>query len=193
MSAPPSTDLLWARLLGHVAGRDAAPLQRAYGLARQAHAGQWRDGNVEPYLVHPLRVALLLAEELGSGDPVILSSALLHDVLEDSALRQEEVERLCGTEVASLVQQLTKPPATAAEKGARDAAYYAGLAGGAPGARLVKCADRVDNLRSMAALGQPQRLLRYREETRRYILPLADHPRLRALLQELCGTPERPQ
>lgn len=186
---PPSTDLYWARLLGCVEGRDAPLLQRAYHLAWRAHRGQVRDGGQIPYLTHPLRVALLLARELERTDPALLSIALLHDVLEDSEVQEAEIAHACGAEVVAAVRLLTKPPVGEGGKAGRDATYFAAIAQAPLVVRLVKCADRVDNLRSLRELNQPARLARTIAQSRRYLLPIAATtvPALHQTLFELCG------
>lgn len=179
--------LLWPRLLGLLEGYQARPVQRAYHLAVCAHGGQVRDGSDEPYIRHPLSVALILAEEMGKVETFLLCAALLHDVIEDSNIPIQEIQHACGTQVMQAVALLTKPlPEESKEQ--RDAAYYERLAEGPTLAQLVKCADRLDNLRSMQALGDEARLLRYIEETRRYILPIAAQadPYLYESLAALC-------
>ncbi len=179
--------LLWARLVGRLNCHQARPVQRAYHLAVRAHDGQFRDGSGQPYIIHPLQVALILAEEMGHTDSCVLCVALLHDVIEDSDIPLAEVQRACGAQVTEAVRLLTKPLPTES-KATRDEQYYQRLAAASPIARTVKCADRLDNLRSMRYLDDGERLLRYVEETRRYILPLAERadPFLYHALTELC-------
>ncbi len=180
--------LLWARLLACLDRRDAPPIERAYHLALLSHDGQVRDGTRVPYITHPLRVALILAEEMARCEAHLICAALLHDVLEESDVTPEEIERACGTFVVEAVRLLTKHPAGDEQKAARDEAYYARIASGSSLAQLVKCADRLDNLRSMRDLNDLERLARYVDETRHYILPLAaaTAPYLYHALLEQC-------
>lgn len=77
----------------------------AYQFAAEAHQGQWRNSG-EPYIQHPLRVAYLLAElEL---DAVSIAAGLLHDVVEDTPVTLEEIEKRFGPEVSLLVDGVTK-------------------------------------------------------------------------------------
>lgn len=179
--------LLWPRLLGCLEGHQARSVQRAYHLAVCAHGGQFRDGSTEPYIIHPLRVALILAEEMGKVETFLLCAALLHDVIEDSDIPIEEIQRACGPQVMQAVELLTKPMPTEG-KTKRNEQYYQRLAEGSTLAQLVKCADRLDNLRSMRELNDEARLMRYIDETRRYILPIAAQadPYLYRSLSELC-------
>jgi Guanosine polyphosphate pyrophosphohydrolases/synthetases len=66
---------------------DIIKITRAFGIATKAHTGQFRNGNkVEPYINHPLRVALILIEELNIHDVDLICAALLHDVLEKNGI-----------------------------------------------------------------------------------------------------------
>jgi GTP pyrophosphokinase len=79
-------------------------LQRAYVFAAKVHEGQQRLSG-EPYLIHPLEVAGILAEM--RLDPAAVIAGLLHDTLEDSLTTAGELRRLFGDEVAILVEGLT--------------------------------------------------------------------------------------
>lgn len=82
-----------------------ALISKAYQFALRAHAGQKRISG-EPYIIHPLGVAYILADlEL---DLITIIAALLHDVLEDTPYQYEEIEEEFGEEVASLVDGVTK-------------------------------------------------------------------------------------
>ena len=84
---------------------DLSMIEKAWLLAREAHNGQKRRSG-EPYIIHPLCVAIILAElEL---DKETIVSGLLHDVLEDTILTKEEVAREFSREVAEIVDGVTK-------------------------------------------------------------------------------------
>ena len=85
--------------------RSLDALQRAIEVARVSHAGQLRKSG-EPYFFHPLRVAHLAARYWMDFASVI--AAILHDVVEDTPVTLDEVERQFGAEVARLVNGLTK-------------------------------------------------------------------------------------
>ena len=80
-------------------------LDKAYALAEQAHTGQMRRSG-EPYICHPLHVALLLVE-LGM-DTESLAAALMHDVVEDTQVRLDQISAGFGPDVARLVDGVTK-------------------------------------------------------------------------------------
>ena len=100
-----SFDLLVREVRARNSKIDLKDLQRAYAFAEESHRGQKRLSG-EDFIEHPVAVATILAD-LGM-DPITLQAALLHDVVEDTHLAVEDVEREFGSEVASLVDGLTK-------------------------------------------------------------------------------------
>src|SRR5262250_1926097 len=78
---------------------DTAMIEAAFELARDAHREQVRRSG-EPYITHPLGVALILAD-LGLDD-VTLSAALLHDAVEDTSVTKDDIERELGPDVATI-------------------------------------------------------------------------------------------
>ncbi len=79
---------------------------RAYQMAKKAHAGTRRKSG-EPYIFHPLAVALIAVKEVGLG-PTAVICALLHDVVEDTDITVEELRVLFGDRVANIVDGVTK-------------------------------------------------------------------------------------
>ena len=89
-----------------VSPEDMARIKDAYELANDAHRNQFRKSG-DPYIIHPIAVARILAEELELGaNPVI--AALLHDVVEDTDHTIEEIKERYGEDVAFLVDVVTK-------------------------------------------------------------------------------------
>jgi GTP diphosphokinase / guanosine-3',5'-bis(diphosphate) 3'-diphosphatase len=84
---------------------DAKWLEEVYTFAKSAHGGQTRASG-ETYISHPLEVAAILADL--EMDPASIAASLLHDVVEDTTIPLEEVERRFGVEIAGLVDGLTK-------------------------------------------------------------------------------------
>lgn len=79
---------------------------RAFSIAKKAHDGTRRKSG-EPYIFHPLAVAMIAVEEVGLG-PIAVEAALLHDVVEDTDITLEELRSVFGDRVASIVDGVTK-------------------------------------------------------------------------------------
>ena len=84
---------------------DLSDIERAYKVAKKAHEGQFRKSG-EPYIIHPLCVAIILAELELDKESII--AGLLHDVVEDTGMTSEDVAKEFGDEVALLVDGVTK-------------------------------------------------------------------------------------
>jgi (p)ppGpp synthase/HD superfamily hydrolase len=148
-------------------------LDRAYDLAAKCHDGQLRDEGT-PYILHPLRVALILRAELGIEDIGLISAALLHDVLEDSAITKAEVEAAVGERVARMVDVMTKRPlANYASQDERSLHYHSTILHSPREVKLIKLADRLDNVRGLHLSPYEDKKLRYLEWTRDKLLPMA--------------------
>ena len=79
---------------------------KAFDFANAAHNGVRRRSG-EPYILHPISVAKIVVQEIGLGYKSIVS-ALLHDIVEDTEYTTEDIERIFGAKIASLVDGLTK-------------------------------------------------------------------------------------
>ncbi|MEG0108905.1 MAG: HD domain-containing protein, partial [Lachnospiraceae bacterium] len=96
---------LIARIRKYHPSADISMIEKAYHIAKNAHEGQFRKSG-EYYIIHPLWVGIILAElEL---DKETIVAGMLHDVVEDTILTEEEVEKEFGSEVALLVDGVTK-------------------------------------------------------------------------------------
>ena len=148
-------------------------VERAYRIAERAHRGQARDEG-SPYIEHPLRVALIVADELKRPEPDLICAALLHDVVEDTPVTLAEVQEACGDTVAHFVELLTKAKvADPDEKRLATRRYLHRIAADSPEMLLLKLADRLDNLRSVAVLPDPDKRRKYLLETYWQYLPIA--------------------
>lgn len=119
----------------------------AFKLAAHHHRGQERKGG-DVYLSHPVRVARLL-EEAGLKDETV-AAGFLHDVLEDTGCEKEEMERSVGGRVTSIVLEVTEKDKTVPWK-KRKAGYLAALKIASKDALNVACADKIDNIESLAS------------------------------------------
>jgi GTP diphosphokinase / guanosine-3',5'-bis(diphosphate) 3'-diphosphatase len=104
-SSPLSLNELLSQLPDHYTHADRELIQRAYRLAEKAHAGQKRASG-EPYVYHCLAVAAILADYSMPAD--IIAAGLLHDTIEDTKVKYEDLRRDFGEAVANLVQGVTK-------------------------------------------------------------------------------------
>jgi GTP pyrophosphokinase len=152
---------------------DTTLIEQAFELARGAHAEQVRRSG-EPYITHPLGVALILAD-LGLDD-VTIAAALLHDAVEDTSVTLEQIERELGSEVASIVDGVTKLDRLQFDsKEAQQAATLRKmLVAMAKDIRvlLIKLADRLHNMRTIASLPEFKQR-RIAQETLDIYAPLA--------------------
>jgi guanosine-3',5'-bis(diphosphate) 3'-pyrophosphohydrolase len=162
-----------------------ALISRAYAEAANAHAGQLRNSG-EPYIEHPLSVAMIVAE-LGLDD-VTIAAALLHDAVEDTALSIEELRSSFGNEVATIVDGVTKLERVRFDsKEAQQAATMRKmLVAMAKDMRvlLIKLADRLHNMRTIAAMPTFKQQ-RAAQETLDIYAPLAHRLGMQHLKQEL--------
>lgn len=128
---------------------NAPLLFRALDFAARRHAGQRRkDAAQTPYINHCLDVATILASEAGVEDGELLMAAVLHDTVEDVGVRPDELEALFGLRVREWVEEVTDDKAL--DKARRKALQVEHAAGASHGACLIKFADKIANLRSLA-------------------------------------------
>lgn len=182
-----------ALILAALAPEDAERLSDAFQFAAAAHHGQQRDEGT-PFIEHPVRVASILWRELGQRDVELLIAALNHDVVEDSEHVDEElIASRFGQRIAGIVLDVTKQKAPSESKAARDRAYLDRLPDLPLESRLLKLADRIDNLRSVPLAADREKAERYLEVTRDSFVPLAlaTDPTATRLLQEACDEVER--
>lgn len=133
-------------------------LRKAYVFSAHAHRNQIRSSG-EPYLVHPLNVAMILAEM--KLDETSIAVGLLHDVLEDTGTTRDELGKLFGDEVARLVDGVTKIGRYAfTSKEAQQAETFRKMLLAMTGdvrVILVKLADRLHNMRTLEHLPEGKR------------------------------------
>ena len=152
---------------------DTELLRRAYVFSAYEHKGQVRRSG-EPYLVHPLEVADILADL--RLDVVALVAGLLHDIVEDTPNTIEKIRELFGEEVAHVVEGVTKLSSLQlASNEARQAeSFRKMLLAMVDDVRviLVKLADRLHNMRTLSYLPEERRS-RIAQETRDIYAPIA--------------------
>jgi len=152
---------------------DLREIERAYRFAEAHHAGQKRLSG-EDYIEHPLAVARVLAD-LGL-DTTTLLAALLHDTVEDTDVTLEQLEEGFGSEVARIVDGLTKlervTPRSREQEQAENVRKMIVAMAGDIRVLLIKLADRLHNMRTLAPLS-PEKQRRIATETLDIYAPLA--------------------
>lgn len=120
---------------------------QATAFATKAHEGQERDYGGGPYIQHPKRVQAMVSELPGATEEMVIAG-VLHDVVEDTDVRLEEIRELFGAKVAMLVGWLTNPDKLPGEnRAAYKARTFARLSLAPAEAKRIKLCDRIDNLR----------------------------------------------
>jgi GTP pyrophosphokinase len=161
-------------------------IERAYHLAKQAHHGVRRLSG-EPYMIHPLSVARIVVKEIGLGSTSICA-ALLHDVVEDTDYTTEDIERMFGPKIASIVEGLTKLSggvfADKAMKQAENVRKLVLTMSEDIRVMLVKLADRLHNMRTLAAQ-RPEKQRKIAAETQYIYAPMAHRLGLFSIKTEL--------
>ena len=97
--------VLVERIRKYHPSEDLSLIEKAYTIAKDAHEGQFRKSG-EPYIIHPISVGIILAEL--EMDKETIAAGILHDVVEDTVMSSEEIAAIFGTEVALLVEGVTK-------------------------------------------------------------------------------------
>ncbi|XP_049761589.1 guanosine-3',5'-bis(diphosphate) 3'-pyrophosphohydrolase MESH1 isoform X1 [Elephas maximus indicus] len=127
---------------------EVAQLMEAADFAARKHRQQRRkDPEETPYINHPIGVARILTHEAGITDIVVLQAALLHDTVEDTDTTLDEVELHFGAQVRRLVEEVTDDKTL--PKLERKRLQVEQAPHSSPGAKLVKLADKLYNLRDL--------------------------------------------
>ncbi|MBR6289766.1 MAG: bifunctional (p)ppGpp synthetase/guanosine-3',5'-bis(diphosphate) 3'-pyrophosphohydrolase [Acholeplasmatales bacterium] len=163
-------------------------ISAAYEKARSLHEGQLRKSG-EPYIIHPLNVAGILAE-LHAG-PDTICAGLLHDVVEDTECTNEDIAKEFGTDIAEMVDGVTKVGqlkfASLEQKQATNHQHI--LLAMAKDIRvvIVKLADRLHNIRTLGVMSDEQKV-RIARETLEIYAPLAHKLGIYTIKAELEDT-----
>ena len=171
-------------------------IKRAFFLAKEAHQGIRRRSG-EPYLLHPIAVAKIVIEEIGLGVKSVVAS-LLHDVVEDTEYTVEDMERIFGPKIASMVDGLTKMSGVFNADTSKQAEYFRKvLLTLSDDVRviLIKIADRLHNMRTLGSMPLNKQI-KITGETIYLFAPLAYRLGLYSIkseLEDLCMKYRFPQ
>ena len=153
--------------------KEMAMLRDAFEFARKAHEGQKRKTG-EPYILHPIAVANIAADELRLGTAPVIA-AFLHDVVEDTATTSAEIQQRFGDDVAFLVRVVTKQKKDKYNESKQVDNYRQMLNSLQYDVRalLVKLADRLHNMRTLSSM-PPDKQMKIAGETDYFYAPLAN-------------------
>uniref|UniRef100_UPI0040562711 RelA/SpoT family protein n=1 Tax=Alistipes sp. TaxID=1872444 RepID=UPI0040562711 len=164
-------------------------VRRAYFLAKEAHKGVRRRSG-EPYVIHPIEVALIAVREIGLGKKSVVA-ALLHDVVEDTDYTVEDIAHAFSPKIASMVDGLTKMAGVFNADSSAQAEYFRKvLLTLSDDVRviIIKIADRLHNMRTLGAMPHDKQI-KITSETIYLFVPLAYRLGLHAIkseLEDLC-------
>ncbi len=160
-------------------------IKQAFVFSNENHKGQLRKSG-EPYINHPLAVASILADM--KMDSVSIIAAILHDVVEDTEVNTKDIEKLFGTEIAKLVDGVSKIDniifLSRYEAQAENFSKMILAMSDDLRVMLVKLADRLHNMRTLDCLSREKKI-RIAKETREIYVPIAQRLGMNKLRLEL--------
>jgi guanosine-3',5'-bis(diphosphate) 3'-pyrophosphohydrolase len=160
----------------------------ALSFAADKHRSQTRkDAEASPYINHPIQLCLVLAEEGGIDDPVVLMAALLHDTIEDTETTYQDLLDRFGASVAGVVMEVTDDKDLPKAERKRLQIQHASSISDA--AKLVKLADKICNVRDVVKSPPHWWTLERRQEYLEWSKSVVDalrgiHPKLEAIFDE---------
>lgn len=191
----PTIDALAERLSSYLEPEQINQVCRAYHYAEQAHEGQYRRSG-DPYIIHPLAVANILSEM--HMDPQSLMAAMLHDVIEDTAVPKAALIEQFGDTVSELVDGVSKLTnikfESQEEKQAGNFQKMAMAMARDIRVIIVKLADRLHNMRTLDSM-PPEKKRRIARETLEIYAPIANRlgiSNIRIELEDLCFNAKYP-
>ena len=164
---------------------DTKLIKKAFNISLEAHKDMRRKSG-EPYIYHPLEVALVCVEEIGLGTTSIIA-ALLHDVVEDTDMELEDIEREFGHKVMTIIDGLTKISGVFEYGSSQQAENFRKMLltlSDDVRVILIKIADRLNNMRTLSSMPRHKQL-KIASETMYLYAPLAHRLGLYAIKSEL--------
>lgn len=164
---------------------DAKIIKKAFNISNEAHK-EMRRKSGEPFIYHPLDVALVCVEEIGLGTTSVVA-ALLHDVVEDTDWELEDIEREFGAKVAQIIDGLTKISGVFEYGSSQQAENFRKMLitlSDDVRVILIKLADRLHNMRTLDSMPRHKQL-KIASETKYLYAPLAHRLGLYTIKSEL--------
>ena len=177
---------LQRKLINYLSSPELAEIESAYQYSESAHGGQLRASG-KPYIQHPLTVADILADWRFDAQSII--AALLHDVVEDTSVSLAQVREKFGPAIAKLVDGLSKiDRIEGIDRREQEAENFRKiLLAAADDWRVlfIKLADRLHNMRTLAAISSRERRRRIAQETLDIYAPIAERLNFSPVRDEL--------
>ena len=179
-------DMLIARIRKYHPSTDVSMIEKAYKLAVKAHGDQRRKSG-EPYIIHPLWVAIILADL--EMDKETIAAGMRHDVVEDTKFTEEDIRKEFGAEVALLVDGVTKLGRLSYSSDKLEVQaenlrkMFLAMAKDIR-VIIIKLADRLHNMRTLHFL-PPEKRSRISKETLNVYAPMADQLGIWKIKEEL--------
>ncbi|HSH67632.1 MAG TPA: HD domain-containing protein, partial [Bacteroidia bacterium] len=164
---------------------DKMLIRKAFDIALEAHKNMRRKSG-EPYIYHPIAVAHICAEEIGLGTTSVVC-ALLHDVVEDTDITLEDIQRLFGDKETKIIDGLTKISGVFDQGSSLQAENFRKMLltlSDDVRVILIKLADRLHNMRTLDSM-QRDKQLKIASETLYLYAPLAHRLGLNAIKTEM--------
>lgn len=166
-------------------------LIKALHFAAEQHRNQRRrDADQTPYINHPIALVNVLANEAGIDDVVVLCAAMLHDTIEDTNTTEAELQAAFGADITKVVLEVTDDKSL--DKAQRKQLQIEHASHSSHQAKLVKLADKICNLRDIAAnpptTWSAQRKLAYFDWSAAVVAGLrGTHAELESLFDKVCA------
>lgn len=189
MKMEPKLEDLLEKLQTNFNEKEINEIKNAYEFARKKHEGKTRLTH-EPYITHPLNVALILSEL--NVDKTTIIASLLHEVINNGETTEEELENTFGSEIAGIVKSISTINKLELPDDKESSAIYLRkvLVGLAEDVRVlfIKLADRLHNMRTIWAVN-PEKQKRKANETMNVLIPIAHRLGIYSIkseLEDLC-------
>ena len=181
--------LLCSVLEGYLSKEEIGLVKKAHRIADRAHSGQFRKSG-EPYISHPLSVALILAEL--KLDYLCIVAAILHDCIEDTSVTKDDVKNEFGEQVAHIVEGVSKLTnlefTSSSQKQAKNFQKLILAMSKDMRVMIIKLADRLHNMRTLDSMSDDKRIQKAKETSELHA-PIARRLGLHSIrveLDDLC-------
>jgi (p)ppGpp synthase/HD superfamily hydrolase len=177
--------------------KDIEKITKSFGLAIKIHSDiirKYQSDNIEPQINHSLRVALILSDEIKINESDLVCSALLHDIFNKDELAQDVkdyIKKEISERVYKTISFFNKKTTTTAMKKNQDKSSSASaiekqlskIKQADSFVKSIILAERLDDIRSLKNSRRKDKIARFKEETKKYFLPLAEQTNEKIMLK----------